>query len=147
LRVICAGRRLLAPSGYLWRAESEPSLEHLQPRSFLRLAEIRGFLDGEANDFLGGKMKVREDLWSPIKEKCLWKGKSTYKIAYDDAADVPAEAPRYHPFDLRLYAGWALDDPHLTPAAIQKANSAHYIELRIIGRLRDPALERALPLI
>lgn len=37
LRVIFAGRRLLAPSGYRWRAPDAAALAHLATRPFLRL--------------------------------------------------------------------------------------------------------------
>ncbi len=147
LRVIFAGRRLLAPSGYLWEANVNPEVAKLEPRPFLRLCEIRGFLDQEADRFLGEKMNVRQGLWQAIKDKSRWEGPGGYPVTYTNASDAPVDSVRYHPFDLRFFGGWALDDPNLEKETIESATNAQYIEMRIIGRLRDPALERALPLI
>lgn len=92
-------------------------------------------------------MRVRRSLWATIKKQARWEGWGTCPIAYDDPPDAPADAPRYHPFELRLFGGWALDDPALEAPAIENATNAQYVEMRILSRLRDPALERVLPLI
>src|SRR5262249_4889356 len=52
---------------------------------------------------------------------------------------------RVNPFDLAGYLDWALDEPGLDPKALDDASGDPYVEQRILGRIRDPAVRDALP--
>ncbi len=53
---------------------------------------------------------------------------------------------RVSPFDLALYLSWADDDPGLDVGRVDLGSDA-YVEGRIIERLGDPLVRRALPLL
>jgi len=62
---------------------------------------------------------------------------------------VPPEGQlpeRISPFDLALYAAWADEDPGLEVAQVSRGSDA-YIEGRIIERLDDQLVTRALPVL
>jgi hypothetical protein len=56
------------------------------------------------------------------------------------------ETGRVSPFDLALYASWANEDPDIDTAVIDRGSDA-YIEGRIIERLGDSLVVRALPVL
>ena len=72
-------------------------------------------------------------------------------IRQSPAVDGPVPASgalpdRVSPFDLALYAAWADEDPDLDVAQVSAGSNA-YIEGRIIERLDDPLVVRALPVL
>jgi hypothetical protein len=146
LRVIFSGRRPLARLGSNW---SCPSASLLDERPFLRLHEIRGFKMDEAAAFLREKMKVKEDLIPAIVKRSSPDTGSVAEIKWDDATKEETDRQtRCNPYDLRLYAEWAKEEPPPTAKEILASpGAAQYVELRIIRRLHFEPLKEMLPVI
>jgi hypothetical protein len=140
LRVVFAGRRILASEGSEW---SVPQSQ-LPVRKYLRLMEVRGFDREEAEGFLANYSKdglgVKRELWpsilkqavsreSPALAHVVWK--SGHRAAGVDG-------PRYNPFDLDLLAAWAATSTG--PGEMQEGANV-YIRDRIAGRLESPLHE------
>ncbi|MEV8637439.1 hypothetical protein AB0395_37945 [Streptosporangium sp. NPDC051023] len=124
IRVLLAGRRWLAmPSGAAEVAEASAG-PRLLPRSYVRVVRTRGFTSREAADYLSER-GVPERLRPAV---------------LDRAADGDA----FNPFDLAAYAEWTLSDPGLDPLRLRQATGDPYVEHRIIGRLADQGVTRAL---
>ncbi len=153
IRVIFAGRRLLALAGKDWHArggETEERQRQFAPdsapgslrKTYLRLQEIRGFTRDEAMDFLtrvkapdaeSGRPPVSQALAAAILDRAL---------DNTTACDFEWEPPRpreeedhYSPFDLSLYADWYLEDASLAVETIASQRLNPYIEVRILQRL------------
>jgi len=150
LRVIFAGRRLLARSGRDWAVSAEAGLEGhaLLPerKEFLRLHEMRGFSRDEAARYLRA---AAPGLPPRMTEAVLARSP-----APGDAAPIVWEPPRphggeqrYNPFDLNLYAGWAREDPSLRAETIAQGTTDPYIAIRIVRRLGQSDLDRLLPAV
>ncbi len=149
LKVIFSGRRLLAGSGRGWRREGEataPGRERIE-RPYLRLFEIRGFTRDEARRFLEMDETVPAHLIEPVIIRSSPDAGGIRRLVWDDPTFKPPELERCNPYELISYRDWAREKPSPEPDAILKASGAQYIELRIIGRLRDPALESLLPIV
>lgn len=151
LRVVFAGRRLIAQAGTDWEidpvARSEGRALLPEHKSYLALHEIRGFDAAEADDFL---FRVKAlTLPEDLKEAILAESRDTGTAATIVWQGHPAQAeePRYNPFDLALHAHLAREAPDLDPATVAQPRIDIYIEARILQRLRDPALERLLPAV
>jgi hypothetical protein len=142
LRVIFSGRRSLACQGDGWTC---PTAEKLPPRPFLQLHEIRGFTHAEARVYLE-KAMVPENLREAIIQRCPDVG-SVIDVKWTEPAKAPAEVARCNPYDLKLYAEWAAEEPHPAPEAISQSNADQYVEHRILRRLHHPELESLLPVI
>lgn len=143
LRVIFSGRRPLAGAGYGWTCPSAP--KELPVRDALRLHEIRGFTHAEAARYL--KMsKVPAALHAAIIARCPDVGR-VVDAQWDDPSLAPAAEQRCNPYDLKLYAEWASEDPPPDARTIATSTAAQYVEFRILRRLRHPELERLLPVI
>ncbi|MBV9958268.1 MAG: hypothetical protein JO360_07600 [Acidobacteria bacterium] len=143
LRVIFAGRRLLAQEGFGWSADA---LTKLPPRRYLRLHEIRGFTRREAEQFLRTIMSVPEQLIAPIIKHSPDVGQVT-RIKWAPGVSVQPDEPRFNPFELKSYADWAQETPPPTPEIIEKATGTQYIEIRIIRRLHSEPLAALLPIV
>lgn len=180
LRVIFAGRRLLAVAGADWRARGE-SLEerrHQFPetdtasgaeKEYLLLHEIRGFTRREALDYLARRLAGRTDLKlegllalpkvmpergiSPVRlvppllvailERSL---DNTTACDFEWRDGRPRSADnRYNPFNLSLYADWALEDPKLDAETIRRGGTEPYVEIRVIRHLRQREVLTVLP--
>jgi len=150
LRVVLAGRRPLARSGRGWRLADLAGRRHaLLPASkpYLLLHEVRGFDPVEAEEFLTRRAGLRPDpeLLAAILERSPDPGTAA-DVEWDDGHQPP-EAPRYNPFDLDLIAGWVRGEPDLTIAELRASRSDLYVETRIVGRLKNPDVERLLPAV
>jgi hypothetical protein len=125
MRVLLAGRR------------------PLPERDYLAVQPVAGFTLDEARAYL-----ARQSLTVPAARPLT--AELTGEIIRQSAAvDVPVPPPgqlpqRVSPFDLTLYAAWAEEDPDLTVAQVRQGSDA-YVEGRIIERLADPLVIRALP--
>ncbi len=141
LRVVFSGRRPLAAGGSDWRCAGAAAL---LPRAYLRLHQLRGFTQDEAHAYLdrGGAPAALRDA---IVTASSPDAGSAVQIEWDDARSRPVDVPRCNPYELRLNLDWALEDPPPTAEEIAAATSDQYVELRILRRLHDEALERALP--
>jgi hypothetical protein len=122
VRVLFAGRRPLPRQSYLV----------VQP--------VAGFTVDEARRYLAASTA-----------RPLPAGLAMEMIRQSPAVDGPVPAAgtlpdRVSPFDLALYAAWADEDPDLDAAQVSEGSNA-YIEGRIIERLDDPLVVRALPVL
>ncbi|HSM54966.1 MAG TPA: ATP-binding protein [Candidatus Sulfomarinibacteraceae bacterium] len=145
LRVIFAGRRPLAHRGAGWRC---PAAQDLPERPYLRLHEIRGFPLDEAERYLREDLAVPPHLVQPILRRSSPDAGSAAEIIWEDEARAPRQGvPRCNPYDLRLFADWALEERPPTAEMIASASGDQYVELRIIQRLHNLDLEDVLPVI
>jgi hypothetical protein len=154
-RVVFCGRRPLASGGHGWNDPDVP-----QPRrEYLRLHRIVGFTRQEAEHYLIDKAKVPQHLVEPIIERCPHQADPVTRT-HDQQMLTRLGLPRrgektpprttevhYSPFDLALYAAWAREDPSLTPEMIRAADADQYVNMRIVGRIRHPALRELLPAV
>jgi hypothetical protein len=124
LRVLFAGRR--------------PLLE----KDYLTVQPVAGFTAEEARRYLA--MSSAQPLDVELADAMIRQSPAV-ELPRDPASDQPREE-RVNPFDLALYAAWADEDPDLTAAQVDAGSDA-YIEGRIIERLGDPLVKRALPLL
>jgi hypothetical protein len=142
LRVIFSGRRPLASSGFGgWRA-LKPADQKLPPRSYLRLYEVRAFNEEDARRFLQEKCSLAKEFADAILPHCLEKG---YAPLYAGVASS-GTGSRYSPFELWLYASWAMDTS-VTPKEIEGTALDQYVRTRIVGRIENRRLRNLLPVI
>lgn len=145
VRVVFAGRRLLARSGCGWSvAASEGSLLPVE-KDYLRLHEIRGFTGEEAREFLTRikKLDVRQEI-----EEVILSGSHDAGIVANvtwDPPRPPAVDPVYNPFDLAMYANWVRESGPTAVTDISASDTDPYIERRIIGRIQQDDVRRLLP--
>ena len=150
LRVIFAGRRLLARSGRGWAVSAAAGAEGhaLLPeyKDFLALHEMRGFNADEAVRYLdtatpGLSAKMTEAILarSPVPA-------GPAPVIWEPPRAGHAER-RYNPFDLNLYASWAWEDPSLRAETITHGSTDPYIAIRIVRRLGGTELDRLLPAV
>lgn len=145
MRVIFAGRRPLASSGHEWRC---PSAQTLPARPYLRMHEIRGFQVEEAQRYLQKELAVPPPLIQPVIDRSSPDASRVAEIIWNDPAEAPeADVRRCNPYELRLFADWALDDPPPSPQTIATASTADYVEIRVLDRLRYPPLEAMIPFV
>ena len=111
----------------------------LPERPYLTVQPVSGFTVGEARDYLAASDRPPSaDLADAMIRQ---------SAAIDGPVPAEGELPeRVSPFDLALYAAWADEDPGLDVAQVARGSDA-YIEGRIIERLGDPLVERALPVL
>ena len=158
VRVVFAGRRLLARSGRGWQAVG-PSLvagkKDLLPeqKPYLRLYEIRGFSDQAPNGngrsdvdrFFQEKkgLQLTADMRQAVLERSPEIGRAA-EVKYDPPRTKPL-GTLYSPFDLDLYAKWLLDEPDLDARTIASGATDPYVERRIVKRIKAPYVRAALP--
>ncbi|MBB4915379.1 hypothetical protein [Streptosporangium saharense] len=124
IRVLLAGRRWLARP-YGTAEESEVSAGPLLlPRPYLRVLRTHGFTAAEADGYLAARAVPRR-----LRAAVLTRS---------------ANGDVFNPFDLAAYAEWALSEPGLDPVRLLRAEGDPYVEHRIIGRLADQGVTRAL---
>ena len=112
----------------------------LPRQSYLAVQPVAGFTVDEARQYLAASTG-----------RPLPPGLAVEMIRQSPAVDGPVPAAgtlpdRVSPFDLALYAAWADEDPDLDAAQVSAGSNA-YIEGRIIERLDDPLVVRALPVL
>jgi hypothetical protein len=142
IRVVFSGRRPLASRGAGWSAIGSPQVG----RPYLRLHEIRGFSQDEAERFLREKMETRDELIEAVMERSD-DSQDPVRFKWDDPTEAPAPVKRYSPFELKLYAEWVKDDAGEATASILAGDPHRYIEMRIAGRIDHPGLRRLLPAV
>jgi len=150
LRVIFAGRRLLARSGRGWAVSATADAEGhaLLPESkdFLSLHEMRGFSRDEAVRYLDS---VAPGLAAEKTQAILARSPAPAgpaPVVWEPPRAGDAER-RYNPFDLNLYANWAREDPSLRAETIAEGTTDPYIAFRIVRRLGRTELDRLLPAV
>ncbi|MGY8662418.1 ATP-binding protein [Bradyrhizobium sp. UFLA05-109] len=156
VRVIFAGRRLLALSGeeqpngtagwYVDEAATAAKGHLPKCKSYLRIHQLRGF-DREDSETLLHRKSGRE-LDDAMKKAVL--ARSREPSAAIPILRVTPEAPdladeRYNPFDLALYGDWLGESPQLTAAEISSGIADPYVELRIVKRIKHAIVRAVLP--
>ncbi len=151
VRVLFAGRRFLTQSGYGWKAnegdEGARALEEMN-KGYLALFEIRGFDQGEALEYLRSikNLRMAPELEEAILKRSLEPGTVGHgkPILWDPPRERDVQ-PRYNPFELTLYADWVHEVPSLTPKQLASEETDPYIQWRLVDRLHNPDMQRALP--
>ena len=149
VRVVFAGRRLLAQGGAGWAADDDHLAHRFlpDPRPYLALHPILGFTREEAERYLTEKkhLTVAPDLLEAMLEgsREITLGKI---VQFDeDRSSRPGER-RYNPFDLTLYADWLREEPELAQEVVASGDDDPYVERRIRARLK-PSVEPLLPAV
>ena len=150
LRVIFAGRRLLARSGPGWAvspaADAEGHALVPERKDYLALHEMRGFSRAEVTDYLA---VAAPGLSAGMTEAILTRSPAPASVApiiWEPPCQRDAEQ-RYNPFDVNLYANWAREDPSLRAETIAAGMTDPYIAIRIVARLGGTDLDRLLPAV
>jgi hypothetical protein len=158
LRVIFAGRRLLAERGHGWHA-TEPSLEaaiadpaHARrkplsgERPYLALHELRGFTEDSARRVLATTLPVERRADAPLIDAILQAAPEDERVSGVVIDDAPVSDARFHsPFRIVALAEWVAGEPDLPAARLASGDVDVYIEQRIVQRMG--ALEPLLPAI
>lgn len=149
VRVIFAGRRLLALKGLGWNAAKGASAEDhaALPADipYMVLHKIRGFTREEADTYvrqipdLALDNRLRDAIFAKSTESSAGP-----KIEHEGVVDDDATL-RFNPFDLKLYTDWAREDPDLSEAIIASGALDPYVEVRILQRLRESHLRDVIP--
>jgi hypothetical protein len=113
----------------------------LPSRSYLAVRDVAGFTVAEARSYL-----------TTFSARPLARDLEDALIRLSPAVDMhvppPGELPeRVNPFDLALYLSWAEEDPGLDVRRIETAGRDAYVEGRIVDRLSDPVILKALPVV
>jgi hypothetical protein len=143
LRVIFAGRRLLAAGGDGWTA-SPPALPQplSAPRPYLMLHELRGMTADEAGTALDRLLPEsrRQDqrLRKAILDGCPEDG----RVAGLVHAGQDTDAPRFSPFRVVRFGRWVAAEPTLAADRLEQGGDP-YIEQRVVQRMGK--LEALLP--
>ncbi len=148
LRVLFAGRRLLAAGGDGWTASPQAMTQPLsRERPYLMLHELRGMTPEEAGAVLDRLLPERrrgdERLRRAILDACPEDGRVN-GLVHAANANANADAPRFSPFRLVRLARWVAAEPDL-PADRLEHGADPYIEQRVVQRVG--ALEPLLPTI
>jgi hypothetical protein len=146
LRVLLAGRRLLAQGGPGWTVDptrlTAVALRLPEPRDFLALHVLRGFTAAEVDTYLAAQhVTLTRDARAALLAQCPDAG----GLPGLTSSDVNDDSPRYNPFDVALYVGWLEADPDLDLARIARFDTDPYVELRILRRLESDDLRDAMP--
>ncbi len=146
IRVVFCGRRPLASKGAGgWRVAGTQGLAR-DPKPYLRLHEIRGFNQADAERYLREKAQCPEKLIPAILKKCPERG-HTPQFLWESRRKAPTIEPRYSPFELALYGAWAREDPGLEVKTIESADVDQYVRMRIVGRIQNAEILALLPVI
>jgi hypothetical protein len=112
----------------------------LPKQTYLAVQPVAGFTVDEARTYLAAS--VRRPLPAALAEEMI-----RQSAAVDGPVPAAGQLPeRVSPFDLALYAAWADEDTELDVAQVSRGSDA-YVEGRIIERLNDPLVVRALPVL
>lgn len=141
LRVVFAGRRFLADGGAPtpgWEGYDPVQAQAVTgPRPYLDLFEIKGFTTDEATEYLESRTIPGETIEAILKASV-----TTERTPGLRSSDGPG-IRRHSPFEVALYARWALGDSELGAALIDADRGTRYIETRIVSRL-EPELRDAI---
>ena len=151
LRVVFAGRRLLAAGGHGWTASPEALVQPLSaPRPYLMLHELRGMTPDQAGEVLDRLLPEsrRDDqrLRRAILDACPEDGRVNGIVTAEGAAAEGAAdaALRFSPYRVVRYGRWVAAEPTLAVDHLERGGDP-YIEQRILERIG--ALEGLLPVI
>jgi hypothetical protein len=154
IRVVFAGRRLLARAGAGWLAPeftlSRRNAILPAAKKYLLLHMIRGFEEADADRYFTqiAKVRVNSEQRPAILTRSL-DNSVPADIMRDDGEIVVAAAtpasPRYNPFDISLYADWVQADPDVRAEVIGSGEMDPYVDMRILRRIEDADLRRVVP--
>jgi len=112
----------------------------LPGRPYLAVQPVAGFTVDEARRYLAAS--AARPLPPELAEEMI-----RQSAAVDGPVPAAGQLPaRVSPFDLALYAAWADEDEELDVAQVSRGSDA-YVEGRIVERLADPLVVRALPVL
>jgi hypothetical protein len=156
VRVIFAGRRLLALSGEElpdksagWTADDATitTKRHLPAhKPYLRLHQLQGFGRQDAENLL--RNKTGRDVGPTMRDAILLRSPeigTAIKIRRHGPVVPDGGVARYNPFDVALYGDWLHENPELTPEEISEGADDPYVELRIVARIKHRAVRSVLP--
>ena len=145
LRVVFAGRRLLASEYANWRAPEDVARRGGvgTRRDYVRLHELRGFDRPEALVYLDKRLPVSRRTDTALVEKLLELSPELLRV--QALATERTGAPHYNPFDLNRYGDWVEAEPEVRLEALDAAGTDPYVEVRIIGRMGQ--LDALLPAV
>lgn len=137
LRVVFAGRRLLAAGGPVLPdvGAGRPAAVSAVERKYLRVHEIRGFTRREATNYLTKIRRCPADR-SGLLEALLDTSREVGMVA-GRRDPLPDREERYNPYDLALGADVLEQRPDLDAQTVRSRGSDLYVQLRIIERLAD----------
>ncbi|MBB5060941.1 hypothetical protein HDF16_005677 [Granulicella aggregans] len=148
VRVVFSGRRELATSGYKWKLKVTPSESSLSARDYLRLFVVQGFDDDEARHLLEAYQIDGKPVPAAFRDPILARTRSTedaeyrrFTVAGQAAADAELSSGRHNPYDLDMYAEWAVKNSKLSVDQLRNADSHFYVEERIVLRLNKELLK------
>ncbi len=144
LRVVFAGRRLLAGAYANWEAPAEatPRRGGSARRDHVRLHELRGFDEPEARDYLSKRLPVPRRGDEPLIRTLLALSPEPSRVRLLHRAD-DGGAGYFNPFDLARYAEWVDAVPDVRIEDFAAVSADPYVEVRILQRMG--ALEGLLP--
>jgi hypothetical protein len=133
-----------APSARFLLAGRRPLPAH---DDYLAVCKVAGFTVDEARRYLSEF--ARRPVAPRLADAMIRQSEAVEPGPEPAEAEPTAERglpSRVSPFDLALYLSWADDDPGLNVRRVELGSDA-YVEGRIIERLGDPLVRRALPLL
>jgi hypothetical protein len=145
VRVVFAGRRLLAKAGYDWSVGEEEltdARKNLPERQdYLLLHDIRGFNKQQAEEYLrcNEGLSLADDLREAVLDKSVDKGRRSPVQREPPRPDASEDS--YSPFYLSLYAQWIKDDPDVEAGDISAGKVDPYVEIRIVNRVSEGVRE------
>jgi hypothetical protein len=156
LRVVFGGRRPLAGA---YAGDAEPIAADsdggsspyagLPPRRYMRRFQVVGFEAWEAKEYLDQCRRMTDasggvaDVPNEVQVEAILAA-----TRLDPPAKEKSAAARHNPHELARLADWVKRRPDLTPAQIGSSDNAReYVEDRILGQLRHPALVQLLPAV
>jgi hypothetical protein len=152
LKVVFAGRRLLAQSGYGGWHITPDAKRHGAPllpgeKTYLALQEIRGFDESEARRFFTDIRQIRpsDAVMTAILRHSPDPGTAA---SVDWTPKRPANTQsRFNPFDLALYADWLSELPSLEASTIDSGEIDSYVDIRIVQRIRAQDVLTLMPAV
>ncbi|HWU91143.1 MAG TPA: ATP-binding protein, partial [Kofleriaceae bacterium] len=147
LRVVFAGRRLLAGEYANWRAPDDAARRGGvgTRRDYVRLHELRGFDRSEAITYLDKRLPASRHADPELTEKLLALSPEPLRVQALAAGDAGPAESHYNPFDLSRYADWVEAEPEVQADALDAAGADPYVEVRIIQRMGQ--LDALLPAV
>lgn len=147
LRVVFAGRRLLAERGQGWQAPPASVPRALTAgRDYLALHELRGFRRGEAEAALARLLPAeRRDDRALLDAVLTASPEDERATEVERPAAVADDESRYSPFRVAAFGAWVASEPKLPVARLTASAVDPYIEHRIVRRMGG--LEPLLPVV
>ena len=147
MRVVFCGRRPLSSKGYKWEINGNlANSKYFTEKEYLKLYEIRGFTEDEAQEYLLRKVHIDKNLVAAILEKCKEKG-YLMRFKFEDSYLTSNKQTHYNPFELDFFAKWVSENKDLTVERLGSIEWYEYIEIRILKRIQLKVLQEIMPAV